>query len=98
MPKRICLRELTAEEKKEIRRLVASRKEAHRLVQLARIIVAMLDDPGVTASEAGLQAGFRSKAIGPLWVKRFNVRGWLGCKTGPDWGGDQAIAKPSAVT
>ena len=35
MPKRIHLRTLTAEEKAEIRRLAASRKESVRLVQRA---------------------------------------------------------------
>ena len=78
MPKRICLRELTVEERKEIRRLVASRKEAHRLVQRARIIEAMLDDGHLTASEAGLRAGFKSNAVGPVWVKRFNTEGLAG--------------------
>jgi transposase len=78
MPKRIRLRELTVEERKEIRRLVASRKEAHRLVQRARIIEAMLDDGHLTASEAGLRAGFKSNAVGPVWVKRFNTEGLAG--------------------
>jgi len=45
MRKAVKLRSLTIEEKAEIRRLAASRKESHRLVQRAKVIVAMLDDP-----------------------------------------------------
>lgn len=83
MAERIRLRELTAEESKEIRRLVASRKEAHRLVQRARIIELMLNDAELTASEAGLQAGFKSNAVGPVWVKRFNAEGLAGLQDKP---------------
>ncbi len=72
MSKRIHLRELTAEERKEIRRLATSRKEPHRLVQRARVILAMLEDPDLTACQAGLQAGFKSEVMGPVWVRRFN--------------------------
>jgi len=58
MPKRIRLRALAAEEKVEIQRLAASRKESIRLVQRARIIAAMDEDPELTATEAGLRAAF----------------------------------------
>jgi len=75
MPKRIRLRALAAEEKVEIQRLTASRKESIRLVQRARTIAAMDEDPELTATEAGLRAGFKSNAIGAIWVKRFNEEG-----------------------
>ena len=78
MPKRIRLRTLAAEEKVEIQRLAASRKESIRLVQRARVIAAMDEDPELTATEAGLRAGFGSNAIGPVWVKRFNEEGLAG--------------------
>ena len=71
MPKRIRLRALTADEKTEIRRLAASRKEAIRLVQRARIIAAVDEDPELTATEAGLRAGFKSNAVGARWANRF---------------------------
>ena len=80
MPKRIGLRLLTSEEQAEIKRLVTSRKEPYRLVQRARIIAAIQDDPKLAASVAGLQAGFKSSAIGPAWVKRFNEQGLAGLK------------------
>jgi hypothetical protein len=48
MPKALKLRPLTTEEEAEIRRLTASRKAAHRLVQQAKVIVAILDDRNST--------------------------------------------------
>lgn len=83
MPKRIRLRALTTEERDEINRLAASRKESVRLVQRARIIKQMADDASVTASDAGLQAGFSSNAMGPVWVKRFNEEGIAGLQDRP---------------
>jgi transposase len=83
MPKRIRLRPLTTEEAKEIRRLAASRKEPLRIVQRARVIAAMLDDPNLTAGEAGFQAGFKGDSSGPTWVKRFNEAGVAGLQDKP---------------
>ena len=83
MPKRIRLRALTTEEKAEIQRLAASRKEPIRLVQRAQIIAAMLEEPDLTACEAALRAGYRSEGIGPMWVKRFNAEGLAGLEDRP---------------
>lgn len=83
MPKRIGLRALTTEEKAEIKRLASSRKESIRMVQRAQIIAAMLEDPNLTASEAGLRAGFKSKAVGVTWAKRFNKDGLAGLQDRP---------------
>ena len=83
MPKRIRLRALTTEEKAEIQRLAASRKEPIRLVQRARVIAAMLKYADLTASEAGLRAGFKSKTVGVVWVKRFNEEGLAGLQDRP---------------
>ena len=71
MPKRIGLRTLTTEEETEIRQLATSRKEPMRLVQRARVIAAMLDDPSLPASRAGAPMGIQ-------WVKRFNEKGIAG--------------------
>jgi transposase len=75
MPKIIRLRTLTTEETKEIRRLASSRTESARLVQRAKIIAAMVDDPGLRATHAGFQVGFKGAGSGSLWVKRFNESG-----------------------
>jgi transposase len=83
MPKRIRLRALTTEEKTEIKRLAGSRKESIRLVQRARIIAAMVENPELKATEAGYKAGFKSSAIGPQWVKRFNKDGLAGLADRP---------------
>lgn len=74
MPKRVCPRTLTPEEQMEIRRLAASRKESMRLVQRAQIIAALMEDPYLTAGEAGLRVGYRSVGIDPMWVKRFKIK------------------------
>ena len=83
MRKRVELRPLTAEEANEIKRLAASRKESIRLVQRARIIALMAEDPALYASDAALRAGFRSATVGALWVKRFNEHGVAGLQDKP---------------
>ena len=83
MPKRIRLRDLTIEENEAINRLVASRTESVRRVQRARVIKSMVEDPDLTASDAGQLAGFKSNAIGPIWVKRFNEAGLAGLEDKP---------------
>jgi transposase len=86
MPKRIHLRTLTDEEQAEIKRLAASRKESIRLVQRAQIIAAMMDNPDLTACEAGLRVGYRSVGVGPMWVQRFNEEGIAGLEDRPRTG------------
>jgi len=83
MRKRIELRELTAEEVVEIRRLAASRTESVRLVQRAQIIALMLEDPELTASRAGLRVGYKTDGTGAFWVKRFNAEGVAGLEDRP---------------
>ena len=78
MPKRIALRTLTAKEEVEVRRLARSRKQSMRMVQRARVIEAMLDDPSLPASRAGMQAGFAGASPGIQWVRRFNEAGLAG--------------------
>jgi transposase len=73
--KRIVLRTLTTEEITEIRRLAKSRTESARIVQRARLIKAMLDDPNLNATDAGFMVGYTSSATGPHWIKRFNAEG-----------------------
>ena len=58
MQKAVKLCSFTTEEEIEIRRQAASRKEAHRLVQRAKVIVTLLDNPQLYAIQAGRQFGF----------------------------------------
>jgi transposase len=82
----VKLRSLTTEEDIEIRRLAGSRKEAFRLVQRAKVIVAMLEDPKLHATHAGLQVGFIGTQSGVTWVKRFNEKGLAGLEDKPKTG------------
>jgi transposase len=86
MRKAVKLRSLTTEEEAEIRRLAASRKAAHRLVQRAKVIVAMLNDPKLHATQAGHLAGFSGRQSGVSWVKRFNEEGLAGLEDKPKAG------------
>ena len=63
MRKAVKLRPLTTEVEAEIRRLAASRKAAHRLVQRAKVIVALLDDPKLHATPAGTEVVKKSYLI-----------------------------------
>jgi len=82
MPKRIGLRTLTTEEEAEIRRIANSRKEPMRLVQRARVIEAILNEPSLPPSRAGEQAGYKGAPRGIHWVKRFNEEGLSGLLDG----------------
>ena len=86
MRKAIKLRTLTTEEESEIRQLAASRKAPHRLVQRAKVIVAMLEEPKLHATQAGLRVGFLSEQSGVDWVKRFNREGLAGLEDKPKVG------------
>jgi len=86
MRKAVKLRSLTTEEETEIRRLAASRKEPHRLVQRAKVIVALLDDPKLYATHAGSKVGFSGMQYGITWVKRFNEEGLAGLEDKPKAG------------
>lgn len=84
--KRVRLRTLTTEEETAVRRLARSRKEPIRLVQRARLIEAMLDDPNLPATEAGLRVGFKSSGSGVAWLRRFNEEGLAGLDDKPRGG------------
>lgn len=72
------LREVNEEEAKRLRTLSGSRTQPYRMVQRAKMIVSMLDDKTLTATQAAQQAGFKSSNSGACWVKRFNEDGIQG--------------------
>ena len=78
MPKQIKLREISASEAAEVRRLANARQKAVEVVRRARLIEYLLDHPEVPASQAGMRVGFGSNASGSEWVKRFNEEGMTG--------------------
>ncbi len=82
MRPKVKLRELTANEEKTVRKLANSNNAAAKLVKRAAIIVAMLDDPALTATDAGVRSGF-STSSGSTWVRRFNDDGVEGLNDRP---------------
>lgn len=80
MKKPVKLRPLTPEEKQRITQIANSRSEPHALVQRARLILLLSNNPNLYASEAGRQVGFRSLTSGVYWVKRFNAEGVAGLR------------------
>lgn len=78
MPKRVRLREVSEEEKQEVIRLAHSRTAAARLVQRAKVIEAMIDDPSLSAAQAGCRFGYRSRQAGKRCVRAFNAKGVKG--------------------
>ena len=80
------IREVNEEENAELRRLASSRTHPFRTVQRARLIVSMLDDDTLTASQASKKVGFKSLNSGAGWVKRFNEDGIQGLSDKPKSG------------
>jgi len=80
MPKRIRLRELSKEERKEIARLSRARNRPACQVKRASVIQAMVEDPTLAPSQAGRLAGYTTDSSGIGWVKRFNAEGIAGLK------------------
>ena len=87
MGKRIHhLREVGEAEEMELRTLASSHTQPYRMVQRAKLIVSMLDDETLTASQAAKQAGFKTGVSGACWVKRFNEAGPKGLTDKPKSG------------
>ena len=83
MSRVLRLRAVSEEEAEAIRMLATSRTQPARLVQPARIIQLLLDNPKLPTGEAGRQVGYKSAYPGQTWVKRFNERGIQGLEDEP---------------
>lgn len=83
MSRVLRLREVSAEEAEQIRKLASSRKQPLHLVKRAKIIQSMLDNPKLPADQAGMDAGYKSRDPGRKWVKRFNEHGIGGLEDKP---------------
>jgi len=83
MSRVLRLREVSEEEAEQVRHLANSRTQPLRLVQRARIIQLMLDNPKLPTGEAGRQVGYKSDLPGRTWVKRFNEFGIKGLEDNP---------------
>lgn len=80
------LREVSEAEVSELRTLASSRTQPYRMVQRAKLIINMLDDETLTATQAAKQVGFQSSNSGACWVKRFNEAGIKGLSDKPKSG------------
>lgn len=80
------LREVSEAEESDLRTLASSRTDAYRMVQRAKLIVSMLDDETLTASQAAKQVHFKTGVSGACWVKRFNEDGIEGLSDKPKSG------------
>ena len=86
MPNLVKLRPVTSEEEAELRRLAVSRTEPASMVQRAKLICLLCDDPDLSASQAALRAGFNVGKPGTVWVRRFNTHGLAGLQEAPRCG------------
>jgi transposase len=75
MGKRVRLREVSEEEAEQVNRLAKSRTASARLVQRAKVIRALLDEPKKSATKAAQELGYRGPVAGIKWVRRFNEMG-----------------------
>ena len=53
------------------------------MVQRARVIRALLEEPSRSATAAGRRAGFTREDAGPRWVRRFNAGGVAALRDAP---------------
>jgi transposase len=74
------VRELAADERQELERRARSRTEPARVVERARLILAVAEGPTAAATAAALGL---VPDTGRLWVKRFNARGLEGLHDRP---------------
>jgi transposase len=84
MPKLLRVRELTEDERAEVRRLAHSRTEAARLVERARIVWRSAEGWRVAAIAA--EVGCHAQTV-RLWLARFNAGGVAGLADAPRAGG-----------
>ena len=78
MSRVLPLREVSEEEAEQVYKMASSRTQPARLVQRAKIIQLLLDNPKLPAGEAGRKVGYKSDYPGRTWVKRFNELGIQG--------------------
>lgn len=61
---KVKLREMTQEEESSVRKLANSQNEPAKMVRRAGILVEMLNDPTLTATDAGCRMGVQHKCRG----------------------------------
>ena len=80
MPRTLSLRDLTTDERVAVERLAHSRTSPARLVERARVVLAVLEGERVCAIAEGFQCTVTTVY---LWVHRFNDAGLAGLEDKP---------------
>ena len=80
MPRTLRIRDVSDEEAKQIRKLSSSKTQPANMVQRAKVIQLLLDNPKMYVKDASVLAGFKSPQQAGTWVKRFNKLGLNGLK------------------
>ncbi len=80
MPRTLRLRNVSDEEDKQIKKLSSSKTQPANLIQRAKVIQLLLDNPKMFVKDAAVLAGFKSPQQAGTWVKRFNELGLDGLK------------------
>ena len=83
MAARVQLRAVDGAEAQAVRRLAASRTEPASVVQRARVIRTLLEEPTLSAGAAAKRVGFTREDVGPVWVRRFNTGGMDALRDAP---------------
>lgn len=80
MPRTLRLRNVSDEEAIQIKKLASSKTQPANLIQRAKVIQSLLDNPKMYVKDAAVLAGFKSPQQAGTWVKRFNELGLDGLK------------------
>ena len=85
------VREVTADERATLARVVRAKTAPVRLVERARIVVAALD--GLSAPQVAARVGV-GEATARQWIRRFNAAGLAGLDDAPRSGRPRTYAEP----
>ena len=80
MSRTLRLRNTSNEEAEKIRKLSLSKTQPANLIQRAKVIQLLLDNPKMYVKDAAVLVGFKSAQQAGTWVKRFNEDGINGLK------------------
>ena len=80
MSRTLRLRNTSNEEAEKIRKLSLSKTQPANLIQRAKVIQLLLDNPKMYVKDAAVLVGFKSAQQAGTWIKRFNEHGLDGLK------------------
>ena len=80
MSRTLRLRNVSDGEAEKIRKLASSKTQPVRLVQRAKVIQLLLDNPKMYVKDIAVLVGFKSPQQAGAWIKRFNENGLDGLK------------------